>query len=425
LTASRIAPIALLLLFAALMPLRPAAAAGAVEITMWDVPESATYSDWWRRHVQAFNASHPGIHVTLEVFETEAYRSKITSALAADNIPEIFYLPAGPQGFEAYRDHRARSIADLLDASKFTAASIRACTVDGALVCMPLYIAPNLLYYNKALFAAAGVDPAHWADPTEPTWEEFTAACGALKAHHIVPIALGTGDGWPGTMYLWSYQDRFGGVKELAAAASGQGGLRFATAPGFERGAAAVAALGKSRYLPLGYNGITGGEKYTLFTAGHAAIIYQGPWLLPRIASDAPPGFQFGVFKFPSFRNGDPSSQRDVIGGFDALFVNAKTSKTAAIAAFLNSFAEPATALSFTRETQNISVVNSALTAGLSPIETQIVQFIAAAPHVSPWWDNYLPNAVAEQATRTIQGLFDGSISPEAYLVGMDKADGR
>lgn len=399
--------------------------AAPVEITLWDQPESPTYVDWWRKHVQAFNASHPDIHVTLEMFETESYRSKITSALAAGTIPEIFYLPAGPQGFQAYRDHQARSISGLLDASKFTDAAVRACSVEGTLVCMPLYIAPNLMYYNKALFARAGVDPSRWVDPSEPTWQEFTAACDALRAHHIVPIALGTGDGWPATMYMWSFQDRFGGIGELAAAASGKGGVTFSSAPGFRRSAEAVAALGKSRYLPLGYNGITGGQKYTLFTAAHAAIIYQGPWLLPRIAADAPNDFSFGVFKFPSFADGEPSSQKDVLAGFDALFVNARTSKTAAIATFLNSFADPSTALSFMRETQNISVIKSAAGTAMSPIDSQIVRLIASSPQVSPWWDNYLPNVVAEQATRTIQGLFDGSVSPQAYLEGMDKAAGR
>ncbi len=240
-----------------------------------------------------------------------------------------------------------------------------------------------------------------------------------------MPIALGTGDGWPATMYLWSFQNRFGGVGELAAAASGKGGVTYASAPGFRRGAQAVALLGKSRWLPLGYNGITGGQKYTLFTAGHAAIIYQGPWLLPRIAADAPTNFSFGVFKFPSFRDGEPGSQKDVIAGFDALFVNAKTQKTAAIAAFLNSFADPGTAQSFLRETQNVSVIRSAVTAGMNPIDNEIARLITSAPHVSPWWDNYLPNVVAEQATRTIQGLFDGSIAPQAYLAAMDKAAGR
>lgn len=411
---------------ATLMSASTSAASAPIQITMWDVPESQVYSDWWRKHVQAFNAAHPDIHVTLEVFETEAYRSKIASALSAGTTPEIFYLPAGPQGFQAFHDRQARSLAGLLDASRFTDVSIKACTVEGTLVCMPLYVAPNLMYYNKTLFAAAGIEPAKWADPLQPTWEEFAAACDAIKAKGRVPIALGNGDGWPGTMYMWSYQNRFGGVQELSAAASGKGGMTFAAAPGFKRAARSVAALGKSRYLPLGYNGITGGQKYALFTAGNAAIIYQGPWLLARIATDASPDFKFGVFKFPSFKDGDPGSQKDVIGGFDALFVGSRSSNSAAIAVFLNSFADPSTALSFMKDTQNVSVVKSALATGMSPgVINDIAQITAAAPHISPWWDNYLPNAVADDATRTIQGLFDGSIAPDAFLAGMDKAAGR
>jgi len=411
----------------ATLPLLLAAAnSEPVQITMWDVPESPKYSDWWRKHVQAFNVSHPDIHVILEVFENEAYRAKITSALVAGTAPEIFYLPAGPQGFQAFRDRQARSLGGLLDASRFTAASIRACTVDGTLVCMPLYIGPHLMYYNKALFAAAGVDPSRWADPSEPTWEEFTAACAALKAKRIVPLALGNTDNWPGVLYIWAYQNRFGGMTELAAAASEQGNLTFSTAPGFRLAARSVAALGKSGFLPLGYNGIATGQQYALFTAGHAAIIYEGPWLLPRIAADAAPDFKFGIFKFPSFKDGDTDSQRDLVGGFDALYVNSRTAKTAAIAAFLNSFADPSTTLSFMRETQSISVIKSVLTMSTSPgIISDILEITAAAPHISPWWDNYLPNAVTDEAMRTIRGLFDGSVSPDAFLAGMDKAAGR
>ena len=64
--------------------------AAPVELTMWDIPESDVYTAWWNKHIDAFNAAHPDIHVTLEVFETEAYRSKIASALAAGTTPEIF-----------------------------------------------------------------------------------------------------------------------------------------------------------------------------------------------------------------------------------------------------------------------------------------------------------------------------------------------
>jgi len=403
------------------------ARAEPVKITMWDIPESEPYTAWWRKHVEEFNKAHPDIEVTLEVFETEAYRSKIASALTAGTAADIFYLAAGPQGFQALHDGQARSLDGILDASKFTPSSMTACSSEGKLACMPLYVAPNLIYYNKTMFAKAGVDVSKWKNPEQPTWAEFTAACDALKAAHIVPIALGNADGWPGTMYLWAFQNRFGGIKELTAALHGDGGTTFSSASSFQKAAEKVAELGKSDYLPLGYNGIGGGQKYTLFTAATGAMIFQGPWMLGYIATDAPKDFQYGFFNFPTFEDGAADSQQDVVGGFDAMFVSANTKHPEAVAAFLNSFAEKDAAVSFMMETQNISVIKDALaaTSSSNDIVAQLARAVAKTPAITPWWDNFMPPTVVDESTRLIQGLFDGSVSPKDYLTKIDKAAGR
>jgi raffinose/stachyose/melibiose transport system substrate-binding protein len=403
------------------------ARAEPVKITMWDIPESEPYTAWWRKHVEDFNKAHPDIQVTLEVFETEAYRSKIASALTAGTTADIFYLPAGPQGFQALKDGQARPLDGILDAAKFTGSSMAACSVDGKLACLPLYVAPNLIYYNKKLFAQAGVDRSKWKDPDEPTWAEFIAACDALKAAHVVPIALGNADSWPGTMYLWAFQNRYGGLKELGEALNGTNGRTFSNTPSFQKAAQQVADLGKSGYLPLGYNGIGGGQKYTLFTSGQGAMIFQGPWMLGHIATDAPQGFEYGFFNFPSIAEGPADSQQDVVGGFDAMFVSAKTPHPEAVAAFLNSFTEKDDAVSFMMQTQNISVIKAALeaTASSTDVIAQMAHAVGKTPAITPWWDNYMPPPVFEESTRLIQGLFDGTVSPSEYLAKMDKAAGR
>jgi raffinose/stachyose/melibiose transport system substrate-binding protein len=404
-----------------------AASAEPVEITMWDIPESEPYTAWWKAHVEKFNQDHPDIHVTLEVFESEAYRSKLSSALVAGTAADIFYIAVGPQGFQAVRDGQARPLDGILDTGKFADSAIAACSVDGKVACMPLYIAPNLFYYNKKMFAQAGVDPEKWANPLQPTAEEFEAALGALKGAGLVPIALGNADSWPGAMYLWSYQNRFGGLKELAEAVHGEGGNTFATTPSFTKAAEAIVALGKSDYLPLGYNGIGGGQKYALFTAGQGAIIFQGPWMLGYIVTDAPKDFEFGFFNFPSYADGPADSQQDVLGGFDALWVSANTKHPEAVATFLNSFADKDTAVSFQKDTQNISVIKEVLaaTAGSDDVVARMGRLAGEAPHITPWWDSYLSAPLHEEGIRLIQGLFDESVTPADYLAAMDKVAGR
>ena len=176
------------------------AKADPVKITMWDIPESEPYTAWWRKHVEDFNKAHPDIQVTLEVFETEAYRSKIASALSAGTTADIFYLAAGPQGFQALRDGQARPLAGILDSAKFTESSMTACSTDGKLACMPLYVAPNLIYYNKTISRPAStlrsgrIPRATWRSSSPPASPEG-------GPYHP---SRWYADGRPGTMYLWA-----------------------------------------------------------------------------------------------------------------------------------------------------------------------------------------------------------------------------
>jgi len=47
----------------------------------------------------------------------------------------------------------------------------------------------NVLWYDKSIFAEAGLTPPE-------TWDEFWAVCEALKAKGIVPYVMGTAGGW-------------------------------------------------------------------------------------------------------------------------------------------------------------------------------------------------------------------------------------
>ncbi len=52
--------------------------------------------------------------------------------------------------------------------------------------------------YNKELFTQAGLDP----EAPPQTWDEFLAACEALKAKDIIPMGAGVSDGYFGEWYF-------------------------------------------------------------------------------------------------------------------------------------------------------------------------------------------------------------------------------
>lgn len=81
-------------------------------------------------------------------------------------------------------------IDSMFDASVFPADLLKMLEYEGHYWSMPVNIhRSNVLWYNKTVFTENGLTP-----PT--TMEEFFTVCEALKAKGIIPIAMGTKDGW-------------------------------------------------------------------------------------------------------------------------------------------------------------------------------------------------------------------------------------
>jgi len=402
------------------------AADEVVELTVWDIPESETYVEWWQDYVADFNEAHPNIHVTWESFESEPYKQKIQSALVAGTAPDIFYTIPGQITDEHYRQGRMLAVEDLFDVSSFTEAGRSACSVDGEMVCLPLYFSVSSMYYNKQQFADAGVDVQDWADPLQPTWDEFIAACEALKAAGYVPIAMGNEPSWPLMTWLWGSQNRYGGTEEFFDAVNGDGSY---AAPGFLKGAQRVQDLASRGYFPEGYNGIGGSDKYTMFPLGTGAIMYYGPWVIGIIDENAPEGFEYGMFKFPSFPDGNPDSQDDIEAGIDAYFVSGTTEHPEAVAEFLAPLATIDVAVSFMKATNFSPAVEGLLEAAenadIHPAVLQLAEYVAQAEHQYPWWDWALSAEVAEEMLNMSQPLALGEITPEEFVERLEAKAGR
>ena len=391
--------------------------AEVVELTVWDIPENDGYVNWWKAYVEKFNADNPGIHVTWESFDSEPYKQKIQSALVAGTEPDIFYHIPGDIARTHYAAGKFLPVEDLYDITPYTEPGVVGCGIDGKMVCHPLYISISSMYYNKTQFAEAGIDPAvDWADPMQPTLDEFYAACDKLKAAGFVPIAMGNDASWPLSVWIWGGQNRTGGAQVLMDAMNGTGSY---TDPSFAKGVEFVQSLVERDYFPKGFNGIGGDEKYALFTQGNGAIMYYGPWVIDTIHSTAPEGFEFGMFKFPSFPEGNPDDQDDVEGGMDALWVSANTKSPEAVAKFLQGLTTVENAVSFMKDTNFTPTIEgieaAAAEAGVDPAVLTLMQYGLEAKHSYPWWDWAMPSAVADEMLSMSQPVSNFEVTGEEY----------
>ncbi len=89
---------------------------------------------------------------------------------------------------------------------------------DGHIYGVARDVAEVVLWYNKALFKQAGVDPA-----SLETWDGFLAAVQKLKDAGITPLALGAKDKWPAHFWWSKLVVRLAGQDGFNAAAAGEG----------------------------------------------------------------------------------------------------------------------------------------------------------------------------------------------------------
>ena len=147
--------------------------------------------------------AHPEANFELQFLENEAFKSKLTTLLQSDDAPDIFHSWGGGVFDEQAKAGVLRAIDDVLTQEAKDAvgpAGVAAFTAGRqASTAIARNVSEVVFWYNKELFAQAGVDPASLS-----TWDGFLAGVKKLKDAGITPIALGGKDKWP-AHFWWSY----------------------------------------------------------------------------------------------------------------------------------------------------------------------------------------------------------------------------
>lgn len=264
-----------------------------------DAPKEISWQVWvtpnlslefWQEIADAFVAGNPD--VTIELIEanaavTPAADDFIKTRIAAGDVPDLMtnitinvFADAGilwPLPDDDPDLQRIRNV----DTARYK----------GVLYGLPTAVQPQgLLYYNKSLWAQAGLGD------TPRTWEEFADACATLRAAGVTPII--TGGEWVAG-YAFSiftsaevfhhnprwYADRWAGTVSFEEG--------FAEAAEYYKQLVDDGCFNKGA-LSVGY-----ADLEQQFLAGKAAIYPMGSWFTAAEAA-ADKDFEVGVFYAPS-----------------------------------------------------------------------------------------------------------------------------
>ena len=361
--------------------------------------------------VAQYEKENPGIKVNLEYLENEAFKAKLTTLLQSNDAPDVFHSWGGGVLTEQAKAGVLRPIEDVLTPEAKAAegsAGVAAFTRDGHIYGIARDVGEVVLWYNKTLFAKAGVDPA-----SMKTWDGFLAGVKAFEAAGITPIALGGKDKWPAHFWWSKLVVRLAGEDGFNAAAAGEGD-GFA-GPDFVKAGEIFLQLAALKPFQEGFLAATYPDASGYFGDGKAAMHLMGDWDYgsQKDSSATKKGIadeDLGILPFPTIEGGkgDPT---DTLGGLSG-WLFSKNASDASVK-FIEWFAGKDVQSKFANAAYYIPITAGAADGMTNPSTVQVAKDINAAHWHALFFDQALGPAVGGVVNDVSAELADNAITAQ------------
>lgn len=369
-----------------------AASAADITVKLLHVEQNPQASGFLKEVARRYSMEHPGVAIDIQYLENEAYKKKMTTLLQSPDRPNIIYSWGGGVLREQVKAGVIEDLSAAMTVSwreRFSPAAIQAYTLNGRIYGVPMQVSQVGFFYNRDLFAKAGVDAA-----AIKTWDDLIAAVKKLKAAGVTPIIAGGGDKWPIHFYWTHLAIRNGGKAAFEAALRGEG-EGFAAAPFVKAGEQLKQLVDLEPFQP-GFLGATFPQSSGQFGDGKGAMVLQGNFMLNSMRANSADkkgiaDDKLGWFPFPTTAGGkgDPS---DTLGGLNGWLVTKGSPKQAVD--FLKFFS----AAEFQREAASrgfyIPVAKGTQDAITNPILRRIAENIGHSRYHQIFYDQMLGPSV-------------------------------
>jgi raffinose/stachyose/melibiose transport system substrate-binding protein len=178
-----------------------AAGNGKVTLTWWHNGNNDPLKGLWADVAKEFEKSHPNVTVKVTGYQNEdLQKTLIPNALRSNTPPDLFQAWGGgelkDQVAAGYLKDISSSVKPQITA---IGGAVSGWQIDGKTYGLPFSYGIEGFWYNKDLFAKAGISAA----PT--TLTELNSDVTKLKDAGITPIAVGAGDKWPAAHWWYNF----------------------------------------------------------------------------------------------------------------------------------------------------------------------------------------------------------------------------
>nr|WP_245347509.1 extracellular solute-binding protein [Cohnella lubricantis] len=256
-------------------------------------PNTPTYKTA-HQIVEAYEKEHPNIHIEFDSLNTDQQKQKLKVQANSKEIPDITMVNPAAQMKPFVDADLFVPLNDMLDQNglkdTYQSGLLDYYSFDGNVYALPDGNNIEVVYYNKDLFAQAGIS----APPA--TFEELLADVKALKDKGIIPMAIGEKDTWTGSFIFMNIVLRTYGPGFLSDVAAGKTTFED---PAFIEAVDRFQDLIQAGAFEEGATAVDADSGRNLFTTGKAAMYMLGSWETGSIDASSV-GPSVAAFQFPT-----------------------------------------------------------------------------------------------------------------------------
>lgn len=395
-------------------PASSAAASAApqqITLTLWNIAtESDSFHTPYLKAIEDYEKTHPNVKIVQESFENESYKTKIKAAVAANELPDIFFTWGG--GFSQSFVDSGRVLAVDDTYAKYQDAlpktMVGNLTWNGKVYGSSYILNVSMLFYNKKMFDQYGLKaPA--------TYDELVAVCKKFIENDITPFGISAKDKWVLAQTHDALTLKSVGPATLTSALTKDGKNSYNSA-GFLDASTKFVDLVKLGAYSKDAIGLSNDEACATFYAGKVPMFIMGSWMPGSIATDAPNPEDFGVVPVPVI-NSQNAALTDFMGGpSDSLMVAASTKYPAEAAEAMYEIAKGVSHYAYLGGSGLPAWKVDYDDSSVKPLTKEVTNYVSNATSFTLWFDTLMQAEDASVYLDNLQQLFLGDVAPQAFV---------
>jgi raffinose/stachyose/melibiose transport system substrate-binding protein len=368
--------------------------------------------------IDEYERLNPGIQIKLVAKENDAYKTAIQVAVGSDDPPDIFFVWSGEYTGKFVRNNQ---LADLTPAyaspwgDTITEATKTPFTLGGKIWAVPYSLESKVFYYNKEIFAEAGV--------TIPqTWEELIAAGKKIAAKGYTPLVMGGLNSWQECHYISLLNQKVLGADEIDKDYNLQRDREdLFSDPGYVESLTYLKGLKDEGLFPQNIASIAYETAQALFFSSQAAMFYGGTWNMAvwdGTNGAAPPDFKdsYGMFSMPAIDSGR-GDHGYILGAPIGLAVSARSKNYAEAVDFLQFYTSVENQKQLVAETKRLPSVIGAVTPENASENLQwVAGYVEDATGMVGWLDTVVEISISNVYLNGLVSLMNESKSAEQVM---------